>query len=160
MSVRGNVVKHEIRVTDQYPLLLIEFFGAPDDVEFAGYIAKVEAIAERGATRPQLAGRSVILFDTTHSTQTVTASQRKMQAAHMLRMKAKVEALGTDVYQTGVCFVLTNAVARGVLTAILWLQPVAERYEVCSTRKEADQWCRQWVVGLSRDPTTSNAKSF
>ncbi len=67
-------------------------------------------------------------------------------------MKAKVPTLGADAYQTGVCFVLANPVIRGVLTAILWLQPVSERYEVCSTRKEADQCCRQWVVGVSQDP--------
>ena len=56
-------VKNEIRVFDRYPQLIVEFYGAPDDAEFAAYLAKVEAIAERGGSRSQIFGRTVILFD-------------------------------------------------------------------------------------------------
>jgi len=146
-------VKNEIRVLDEFPLLIVEFYGAPDDVEFAAYISKVEAAAERGARRGLSISRTAILFDTTHSTRPVTPSQRRMQADHMRRMKETTgSSAGSDL--VGVCFVLTNTLIRGVLTAVLWLQPVSHRFEICSTRREADEWCRQWVRTPAGDGTS------
>lgn len=151
MAAKGSL-KNEIRVYDQFPQLIVEFYGAPDDNEFAAYIAKVEAAADRAAARPPSVTRTVILFDTTEATRPVTASQRRMQADHMRRMKARSHANGGWEALVGVCFVLTNPIVRGVLTAVLWLQPMSERYEVCATRKEADEWCRQWVLTPAVDP--------
>ncbi len=140
--------RNEIRVTDRTPLVIVEFFGAPDDDEFARYLAKIEALAEFGASRPQVAGdRGAILFDTTHASRPITASQRRMQAEHMRRMKTTLRSTASQ-NATGVCFVFTNSIVRGVLTAILWLQPMSERYEVCSTRELAETWCRGWIMGL------------
>lgn len=151
MAAPGSV-KNEIRVFDQFPQLIVEFCGAPDDAEFAAYIAKVEAAADRGAPRHLRFTRTVILFDTTQATRPVTASQRRMQAEHMGRMKAKAQANGAWDALVGVCFVLSNPIVRGVLTAVLWLQPMSERYEVCSTRKDADEWCRRWMLTPAVDP--------
>lgn len=144
MAASGST-KNEIRVIDDFPMLVVEFCGAPDDAEFAAYIEKVEAAAERGAMRNLSLSRTVILFDTTYATRPVTPSQRRMQADHMLRMRAKAQSNGGSAL-VGVCFVLTNPLIRGVLTAVLWLQPVSHRFEVCATRAEANEWCRRWVL--------------
>jgi len=150
--------KNEIRVLDRFPMLIVEFHGAPDDDEFAAYIAKIEAISEQRASRKLPPARVVILFDTTHATRAVTASQRRMQADHMSRMKAKALTDGTRDEYIGVCFVLANTLLRGVLTAVLWLHPMSQRYEVCATRKEADEWCTRWVRTPLGDEVAVRAK--
>lgn len=153
MEMRAQAaVKNEIRVLDEFPRLIVEFSGAPNDAEFASYIAKVEAAAERGAARNLSFTRTVILFDTTEATRPVTPAQRRMQADHMVRMRAKARANGAQEALVGVCFVLCNPLLRGVMTAVLWLHPVSHRYEVCSTRDEADEWCRKWLLTPAGDP--------
>ena len=41
----------------------------------------------------------------------------------------------------GNAFVISNPLVRGVLTAILWLQPLPSDYIVVGTLKEAEAWC-------------------
>jgi len=145
---------NRILVHDRLPLLIVEFFGAPDDDQFAAYLAELEAITARQAKRPfDAPARRVVIFDSTHSTRPVTASQRRMQAAFMKRMK---EVYGDDA-GTGVCFVMTNTVVRGVFTAILWLQPMSYRFKVVASRAAANAWAHTWITGSESLPPPTSA---
>lgn len=137
----------EIRVVERPPLIVVEFSGFPDDDEFRSYLKRVEALLEARAARPSgFSERNAILYDTSDSTRPVTASQRKMQADHMRLIKQGYASSGGEA-QAAVAFVIKNMLVRGVLTAILWLQPMRERYKVFAERTDAEAWCRSWIVG-------------
>ncbi len=140
---------NEIRVIDRGPVIVVELSGFPSDAQFKAYLEEVEAILERryrmapNAPREQ---RAAILFDTTHSTRPVTATQRRMQAEHMRRLKERFP-MDERAEQAAVIFVITQTLIRGVLTAVLWLQPSKEHFKVCATREEADLYVKRWIVG-------------
>lgn len=144
--------RNEIRVLDRYPIIVVEFEGFPDDAQFAAYLAALDEISARQAqfNFGNVDARAVIVFDTTGSTRPITASQRKMQAAYVRRTWEQVPEHAS--VRSAVCFVITNAIVRGVLTAVLWLQPMREVHKIFATRLEADQWCRRWVLGTNTEP--------
>jgi hypothetical protein len=144
-----ETARDEIRVFDRSPLLVVEFSGFPTDEQFKRYLGEVEAIAERRSREARggaSAVRGALLIDTTASTRPVTATQRRLQAEHIRRMKSRFGAQDSDG-QTAVVFVITQMLVRGVLTAVLWLQPSGEHFKVCATRAEADEYVRQWILG-------------
>jgi hypothetical protein len=66
------------------------------------------------------------------------ASQRRLQAEWMKLNEAAIRR-GT----AGLAFVIPSALVRGVLTAILWLQPLACPHVVTSSFDEGMRWARK-----------------
>jgi len=113
---------------DLAPLYVITFVGVPTDAQFDAYLEKLTRITTRIDSR-------ALIYDASNAGGT-PPSQRKKMAEWMKRYEAQVRA-GT----VGTAFVLPSAIMRGVLTAILWVQPMACPHHVVATMAEAKSWC-------------------
>jgi hypothetical protein len=114
----------------RFPIVVVEFFGTPTDRQFGEYLTGMTQVLDR-------ASPYALIMDATRSTST-PAKQRSLQAEWMKANHAKLER-----YSVGTAFVMTSPVVRGMLTAILWLQPLAAPHTVVATRREADVWVRE-----------------
>jgi hypothetical protein len=120
-----------IHVDDtRHPLVVVRFVGDIADHELTSYLAEMES---RVLARRQT---SATVMDAT-LVRSVTARQRRMQAEWMEKHE---EALAR--VSVGSAFVITSAMVRGALTAILWLKPMPTPHVVVSTVAEAEAWCR------------------
>lgn len=123
----------------------MRFTGLTTDAEFDDYLnAMTRLIVDRKQ-------KTVTILDARKSDRT-PATQRKKQAAWL---KAHDNFLRQ--YSLGTVFVITSPLVRGVLTAILWLQPLPTDYAVVATMAEAERWARQRLAaaGLSATSPTS-----
>lgn len=125
--VRGGSI--DVR-EDLAPLYIISFSGVPTDAQFDSYLEKLTRITVRPQAR-------ALIYDASNSGPT-PASHRKKMADWMKKYDAHVRA-GT----VGTAFVLPSAITRGVLTAILWVQPMACPHLVVATLVEAKSWCNE-----------------
>ena len=124
-AIRGSIDVRE----DLAPIYFISFIGVPTDAQFDGYLEKLTRITMRLEPR-------ALIYDASASGAT-PPSHRKKMAEWMKRYEAQVRA-GT----VGTAFVLPSAIMRGVLTAILWVQPMACPHAVVATVAEAKAWCQ------------------
>ncbi len=111
------------------PIFMVVHEGQLTDQEFADYLAETE----RSLYGPESRKR-VLIQDARNAGQS-PPTQRKMQAEWLKKHEARLRniALGT-------AFVIDSALVRGILTAILWLQPLPMPHEVCGTIEEALDW--------------------
>lgn len=137
-----------VRIDDsRHPLVVVQFVGASTDAEFDAYLEQMHQIV---LARKQ---KNVTIFDATRSTDT-NAQQRRKQADWL---KAHAGLLRT--YSLGSAFVITSPLVRGVLTAILWLQPMPAPHTVVGTYAEGERWAIEKLreAGLSPGGTSSVA---
>lgn len=111
------------------PVIVFTFHGVFSDPTFDDYLARLTEISRRSGLR-------ALIYDIRDSG-VVPASQRRKQAEWMKRYQL-LTASGT----AGMAFVIESAVLRGILTAILWMQPLACPHTVVSDMDAALQWCR------------------
>lgn len=111
----------------------VTFFGAATDEEYAAYLEEMTAVMERNRHRyPRLA----VINDATRWLQS-NAMQRRMQADWMVKHDAELR------YKTaGVAFVITSALVRGGLNAVLWFAPLPCPHKVAATLQEAEAWAQ------------------
>ncbi len=121
---RGSIDIRE----DLAPLYIISFIGVPTDPQFDAYLEKLTRITMRLEAR-------ALIYDASGS-HSSPPSHRKKMADWMRRYEAQIRT-GT----VGTAFVLPSAITRGVLTAILWVQPMACPHHVVATLGEAKTWC-------------------
>ena len=95
--------------------------------EFDQYLASMTQIISR-------AEKTLTILDARRAIRS-PPSQRKKQADWI-----KMHADQLRRYSLGTAFVLTSPLVRGVLTAILWLQPLPSDYVVVGTMAEAEDW--------------------
>ena len=114
-------------VDTQRPLYVVAIHGVPTDEQFQGYLDWMVEVAGRGP--------HAMVIDATHSGM-VSARQRKMQAQWM----EEHEELNRRT-TAAMSFVLPNPLLRGLLTAILWLQPMPCPFSVVSTRARGVRYC-------------------
>lgn len=120
----------------RYPIALMAFHGVFTDAYFDEYLAKLTEIARRPGTR-------ALIYDIRDSGM-VPAAQRRKQADWMARYELLTRA-GT----AGMAFVIDSPILRGILTAILWMSPMACPHTVVATLPEAYSWCDQTLRAAS-----------
>jgi hypothetical protein len=112
--------------TREWPLVRVTFDKAVDDDQFDAYVKAHYEVLDRDEPY-------VILFDTRMSG-TMSAAQRQEIAEFMRRRKDDIARL----CKLSV-FVISNPVVRGMLTTVLWLQPLPCPHEVVASIDAAEQ---------------------
>lgn len=118
------------------PLLVIRFDGVVDDVVFDRYLQDIHDLGMRRAPGEQYA----MLLDGRGGGR-ATASQRHRQTEFIRTHHAQLAE-----QCAGAAFVLTNPVARGVLTAMLWVQKMPYEHVVVGSMLEAEDWCNRHLA--------------
>jgi len=119
--------------TSRLPVLVIRFDGAVDDAAFDRYLGEShELSAGRGQSDIY-----AMVIDSRNGGRP-TPGQRHRQNEFI---KNHQDDLANRC--AGAAFVITSAVGRGVLTALLWVQPMPYEHVVVGTLDEAEAWCRK-----------------
>ena len=122
-----------IVVTSEGPLILVTYYGAASNDQYAAYLEELTKITQRNQHNRNM----VVINDATRWIRS-NAEQRRMQADWI--------AKNTEVLRgrtAGVSFVISSAVVRGGLTAILWLSNMPCPYRVTGTLTESIDWARE-----------------
>jgi hypothetical protein len=115
------------------PLIVVRFVGLPNDDEFRGYLqAMAENLRESIARKVSTA----LVIDTTVQVNPVSAAQRRLQA-DWIKEHERALRIGC----AGTAFVISSALHRGVMTAVLWLQQLPYPYSVFGALHDAEAWC-------------------
>ena len=132
-----------IVIEQREALTIVTFHGAATDAEYAEYLHEMSAIIERNKHRYQ---RLAVINDASRWMKS-SAVQRKQQADWMLKHDAEMR------FKTaGVAFVITSALVRGGLNAVLWLAPLPCPHKIVGTMEEAQAWAKQ---ALAEDVLTT-----
>ncbi len=115
------------------PLLVIRFEGVVDDVAFDRYLSDIHELGERRS-----AGERYAMIIDGRGGGRPTPAQRHRQTEFI-----KTHSRDLAARCAGAAFVITSAVGRGVLTALLWVQPMPYEHVVVSTMLEAEDWCNK-----------------
>lgn len=114
----------------QWPLVIVTFEGVSTEPEFDDYLRRMSGYLARKET-------IATVLDATRAGPT-PPTQRRKQAEWMRENEAVLRR-----QSAGTAFVISSAVVRGVLTAILWLQPIPQEHVVVATRAEGIRWARE-----------------
>lgn len=112
------------------PLYVVTFTGKVSDHEFREYLSGLSALLSRPGSR-------AFVFDARLALPS-PASQRRMQAEWM-----KLNDAETRRNTLGLAFVVSSALVRGALTAILWVQPLPCPHLVTSNFEDGFRWANQ-----------------
>lgn len=112
------------------PIYVVNVAGVPSDEVFAAYLKRLTEVTRTTSHR-------VLVYDATFAG-SIRASQRKAQADWI-----RENELVTRHSTLGCAFVLPNPVIRGVLTAILWVQPIASPHALVAALPDALAWARE-----------------
>lgn len=121
-----------------FPVVLVTIEGVATDAELEAYLHAMEGLIARAYTSSV---RVAHVIDA-RRTLTTPAGQRRRLAAWM---KAHDDANRETC--AAFAFVFDSALARGLLTAVLWLQPLPARHGIFSTVGEALEWAREQARG-------------
>lgn len=111
----------------RFPLVTVTFVGDVSNDEFKAYLERLDRLLARGEP-------NAMVMDARRSARS-PAIQRKLQADWIKEREALLRRLSC-----GTAFVITSPLVRGVLTAILWLQPMPQPHTVVATPEEAEAW--------------------
>jgi len=125
------------------PLYVVTHRGTVTEEEFEAYLRDVTL----NMYQPQSEKR-ILIQDATESAPT-SAKIRRRQADWLREHENRLKFL-----TIATVFVIPSGFVRGVLTAILWLQPLPMPHHVCSTLAEALEWAEQRLreEGLAAPP--------
>ena len=130
----SGAVQKPIVIEQREALTVVTYHGAATEEEYAAYLAEMSLIIERNRHRYQ---RLAVINDASRWMRS-SPLQRKMQADWMLKHDAEMR------FRTaGVAFVITSAIVRGGLNAILWFAPLACPHKIVATLAEAESWANQ-----------------
>jgi hypothetical protein len=125
----------KITISDQKaPVYVATFEGITTDAQFDDYPSQLSKLAH-------LPHVKAFVFDARNNG-TTPPSQRKRMADWMKQHENQIRER-----TAGCAFVLPSALQRGVLTAILWLQPMACPHTIVGTLEEALAWSAKAVAG-------------
>ncbi len=119
--------------TSRHPIVTVRFSGYISEPEFDQYLAAMTNVINRSE-------KTLTILDARHAIRN-PASQRKKQADWLKTHEARLRQ-----YSLGTAFVITSPFVRGVLTAILWLQPLPNDYTVVATLEEAEAWAARQLA--------------
>lgn len=117
-----------------FPVVLVTIEGATTDADMEGYLDDMEGLIERAYS----SGIRVAHVIDARRTLTTPADQRRKLGDWM---KAHDEANRQTC--AAFAFVFESALARGLLTAVLWLQPMPAPHRIFSTVGEASSWAAE-----------------
>jgi hypothetical protein len=113
-----------------HPVEIIRFTGETTDEEYRAYLADTDRIIARAV-------RIAIVVDA-RAAESTPKTQRRMQATWM-----KSNAVLHRERVACMAFLIDSPAIRGVLTAILWLQPLPMPHRVLKKLEEGIEWCRE-----------------
>jgi hypothetical protein len=120
-----------------WPVLHIRYKGTVDAEAFEAHLEELAGHLARGE-------RYGVVFDARRA-EHLPALQRKMQADWVAAHRAALTERCV-----GVAFVFDSSVVRGLLTAILWVQPLPHPHCVVPTLAEAEAWVREALAHPER----------
>ena len=120
--------------TSRYPIVTVRFSGYISEPELDEYLAAMTNVVNRSEN-------TLTIVDARHAIRN-PASQRKKQAEWLKTHEQRLRQ-----YSLGTAFAITSPFVRGVLTAILWLQPLPNDYVVVATLEEAEAWAAKPLAG-------------
>jgi len=115
-----------------WPLVIFRFRFRPTMEELEAYLARQDAMLARREPMVSL----------------VLAEEAKLWETPVLRRQAEwIKRNESELrrYSLGAALVMQSPIVRGMLKAILWIQPMPQPYHVCSTVEEALRWLRERV---------------
>lgn len=120
-----------IVIEQREALTIVTYYGAATDEEYAAHLQEMTALIERNRNR-----RMAVINDATRWLQS-NAMQRKMHSDWMVKHDAEMR------FKTaGVAFVITSALVRGGLNAVLWFAPLPCPHKIVATLEEAEAWAQ------------------
>jgi hypothetical protein len=111
------------------PVLTVRFHGAASDDDFAAYLSEMERMMYKRTDR------LAMILDARRAS-LAPATQRTMQASWLKTHEAAIRARSV-----GMSFIFSNAIIRGTMTAVFWLQRPPVPHHVAATELEARAWC-------------------
>ena len=111
----------------RWPLVIVRIVGTPTDDELDAFLAE-------STVRLQRKEIQVSIIDVSRADR-APATQRRKQADWMRDHESLLRRRSA-----GMAYVITNPMVRGVLTAIMWLQPLPVEHTVVATLEEAERW--------------------
>src|ERR1700756_4599376 len=123
-----------------WPLVVFRFHFRPSMEELERYLARQDEMLARRVPMISL----------------VLAEEAKLWETPVLRRQAewiKHNEAELRRYSLGAALVMQSPIVRGMLKAILWLQPMPQPYHVCSTVEEALRWLRERVASANASIT-------
>ncbi len=133
--------------TSRPSLVVIRFDGVVDDEAFDRYLKDIHEIGQRRGRADFYA----LIIDGRGGGRP-TPAQRHRQTEFI---KLHHEVLTARC--VGAAFVITSAVARGVLTALLWVQPLPYEHVVVGSVDDAENWCGHRLAARAASGTTDVA---
>jgi hypothetical protein len=119
-----------IHIDDQYwPVIVFRFSGQVTMDEMERYLTWQDAMVARC-----LPNASLVLTESLRMWETPVL---RRQAEWLKRHEPLIRK-----YSVGVALVITSPVIRGMLKALLWIQPMPQPHIVCNTTEEALHWLR------------------
>ena len=119
-----------IDVDDRHwPLVIYRFNGVVTMSELEAYLKRQDEMLSRRELTMAL----------------VLTDKVKMWDTPVLKRQAEWVKEHRDIlrrYSLGVALVIQSPLVRGMLRAILWMQPMPQPHAVCSTSAEALEWLR------------------
>ena len=126
-----------IEIDDRlWPLVIFRFRFRPTMEELEAYLARQDAMLARRERMISL----------------VLAEEAKLWETPVMRRQADWIKQNEELlrqYSLGAAMVLQSPIVRGMLKAILWIQPMPQPYAVCSTVEEALRWLRERVASAN-----------
>jgi hypothetical protein len=112
---------------DRWPLVIYRFAHEVTLPQMEAYLAQQEEMLRRRE-------RSAAVV--------IVESLRMLDSAVLKRQAAWIKDHTDELRRVslGVALVLTSPLARGMLKALLWMQPMPQPMKVCSTAEEALEW--------------------
>jgi len=124
-----------IRIDDtEHPIVTVTFDGDTTDEAFGKYLADMTSLVLDRRLQ------TLTILDARKAT-AVSAAQRRAQAV-WLRDNARLLAR----YSLGTVFVIESSIIRGVLTAILWLQPMPGPHIVVPSLALGRVWAKERIA--------------
>lgn len=116
-----------------WPLVVVRFTGNMTLEEMERYIARQDGLIARKQPMLNLViGEQLVLWETR-----VLRRMTEWTSANLEDQRR---------YSRAVALVITTPVARGMLKAALWMQPMPQPYQVCATVEGALAWLRGRAV--------------
>ena len=120
-----------------WPLVRVRYHAKPTIEELDESLERLDAMYQRDGWR--------VLIIEVDAGVTLDAALRRRQADWMTRQRATIQR-GC----AGIAFVLPSRLLRGMLTAILWIQPLPAPHRVVGTTEEAETWCHARLAEATR----------
>jgi hypothetical protein len=121
----------------RWPLVIIRYGTEVDEQEFEELLRLLDENIKRSLAARH---KTCVIYDSTSGYQ-ASPRIRKRQAEWM-----KQQSMATRVSCAGIAFVITSAMVRGVLTAVLWLSELPTPYTVVGSMHEAERWCEKQLA--------------